>query len=113
MRADFQVTESLTPDDAVRAADAEASGLVVLSDTGDSVFGGAGRRQHRPHRRRCCGSGSQGRALVPLVDAAAVARLAAAGERRHRHARRWAAAISGFYRPIEVTGVVRRSGRAT
>ena len=43
MRADFQVTESLSPDDAVRAADSEAEGIVVLSDTGDLVFaGGAG-----------------------------------------------------------------------
>src|SRR3954452_21790840 len=39
MRAEFQVTESLSPDDAVREADAEPSGLVVPSDTGDSVLG--------------------------------------------------------------------------
>ncbi len=41
LRAAFQEKVSLTPDDAVRAAEAEPSGLVVLSDTGDSVFGGS------------------------------------------------------------------------
>ena len=41
MRDDFQVREAVSVDDAVRMADAEPRGVVVLSDTGDTVFGGA------------------------------------------------------------------------
>ncbi len=41
MRAQFQVYESVPVEEAVRRAVAERKGLVILSDTGDSVFGGA------------------------------------------------------------------------
>ena len=77
MRADFQVTESVSPDEAVRAADGEERGLVVLSDTGTRC-GEAPGATAPSSWSRCSGSGSRA-ALVPLVDAAAVARLAAAG----------------------------------
>ncbi len=79
MRADFQVTESVSPDEAVRAADGEERGLVVLSDTGDSVFGGGAGGDSTVLIESMLRIGIEGRALVPLVDAAAVARLAAAG----------------------------------
>ena len=41
LRDDFQVREAVSIDDAVRMADAEPKGIVVISDTGDTVFGGA------------------------------------------------------------------------
>ncbi len=41
MRDDFQVKDALPVDEAVRKADKAAKGIVVLSDTGDTVFGGA------------------------------------------------------------------------
>ena len=41
MRDDFQVREAVSIDEAVRMADEAPSGVVVLSDTGDTVFGGS------------------------------------------------------------------------
>ena len=41
LRHDFQVKEAVPVDEAVRMADAAEKGIVVLSDTGDTVFGGA------------------------------------------------------------------------
>src|SRR5690606_14432748 len=41
MRDDFQLREAIGVDEAVRMADAEPEGVVALSDTGDTVFGGA------------------------------------------------------------------------
>ena len=40
MREDYQAKDSVDVDEAVRRAD-QTEGLVILSDTGDSVFGGA------------------------------------------------------------------------
>ena len=41
MRADFQKKDAVPIDEAVRMADIAPKGLVVLSDTGDTVFGGS------------------------------------------------------------------------
>ena len=41
MREQFWKFESVPPDEAIRRATTRADGLVILSDTGDSVFGGA------------------------------------------------------------------------
>lgn len=78
MREQFQVFESVPVDEAVRRAVAERRGLVIISDTGDSVFGGATGdstvvlreliRQRVPEL-----------ALVPMVDAAAAAKAWEAG----------------------------------
>lgn len=40
-RADFWKSERVAPDEAVRRADSASRGLIILSDTGDSVYGGA------------------------------------------------------------------------
>jgi microcystin degradation protein MlrC len=106
MRAEFQHTTSIPPDSAVRAAEEAAGGIVVLSDTGDSVFGGS-PGDSTVLLESMLRVGIRGRALVPLVDATAVAVLADAGE---------GAVVtlpvgggrSGFFRPVEVTGTVRR-----
>jgi len=108
MRAEFQVKSSLPPDAAVRAADGEGRGLVVLSDTGDSVFGGAAG-DSTVLIESMLRVGITGRALVPLVDAAAVGVLAAAASGSTVTVT-LGGGISGFYRPLELTGVVRRVG---
>jgi microcystin degradation protein MlrC len=41
LRDRFWVSAQVAPDEAVRQAVAAERGLVILSDTGDSVFGGA------------------------------------------------------------------------
>ncbi len=107
MRADFQVTTSVLPDAAVRAAD-ESRGLVVLSDTGDSVFGGAAG-DSTALIESMLRVGIKGRALVPLVDAAAVAVLSAAASGSTVTVT-LGGGISGFFRPLQLTGVVRRVG---
>ncbi len=107
LRAEYQVTTSVPPDVAVRDADGDA-GLVILSDTGDSVFGGSAG-DSTALIEAMLRVGITGRALVPLVDAGAVAALAdlALGSTATVSL---GGSISGFFRPLEVTGVVRRSG---
>ncbi len=41
LREQFWASERVAPNDAVRQADAAERGLIILSDTGDSVYGGA------------------------------------------------------------------------
>lgn len=108
MRDDFMIEENRMVDDAVRAADAADTGVVILSDTGDSVLGGSTGdstvllesilRLQPTHP-----------ALVPMLDTIAARTLAEAGvgatvtiELGGR---------SGpFFTPLEVTGVVRAVG---
>jgi len=65
-RAEFWVYESVPPADAVRQAVA-GDGLVILSDTGDSVFGGATGDSTVLLREMLTQSITK-KALVPLVD---------------------------------------------
>lgn len=105
LRREFWKSQRVAPADAVAHAVAAPEGLVILSDTGDSVYGGAPGdntvllselvRQNVP-----CLS------LVPVVDAEAVAAAMAAGvaatitlEVGGRHDHR-------FSRPVRVTGRV-------
>lgn len=74
----FWLSERLAPAEAVRQAVAAPEGLVILSDTGDSVYGGAPGdntsllRALLEHQVSCL-------TLVPVVDAEAVAAATAAG----------------------------------
>jgi microcystin degradation protein MlrC len=109
MRADFQVRTSVEPDVAVRQADAAGEGIVVLSDHGDSVFGGSPGdstillesmlRQRIRHR-----------ALVPLIDGAAVAVLKKAGVGA-MVTLPVGGNVTGFFKPLVVTGTVRAIDR--
>ncbi len=106
LRDAFQVRKAVPLDDAVMMAEREPHGVVVLSDTGDTVFGGAAGDS-----TLILGAllrlGVTGRALVPLISPQAVERLATAGE---------GATVTlplggeqtGFFAPLPVTGVVRR-----
>lgn len=78
MRAEFQRTESISVTEAVRRADDAASGVVLLSDTGDSVLGGSGG-DSTVILDAILRADVRGRALVPMIDAQAAVQLAEAG----------------------------------
>ena len=69
MRAEFQKMTSLPAAEAVRQAEFSPRGVVVVSDTGDSVLGGAGG-DSTVLIREMLAQGIEGPALVPLVDPA-------------------------------------------
>jgi microcystin degradation protein MlrC len=105
MRTEFQRTESVPVDQAVIAADQTDGGLVILSDTGDSVLGGSGG-DSTVILEAILRLGIRGRALIPMIDPIAARRLAKAGpgatvtlELGGRSA--------PLFSPLTVTGVVR------
>jgi microcystin degradation protein MlrC len=108
MRTEFQRTESVSVDEAVRRADGAVSGTVLLSDTGDSVLGGSGG-DSTVILDAILRAGGRGRALVPMIDARSAARLAAAGA-----GATVSLALGGrstpLFTPLPVTGVVRAVG---
>ncbi len=104
MKEDFQVKDSVPVDQAVLQADA-MDGLVMLSDTGDSVFGGAGGDSNvilesilRLGAKRPC--------IMPLVSPAVARALHEAGEGATVTIS-LGGDITHFFEPLEVTGVVR------
>lgn len=105
MRTEFQQTDNLAVDVAVRVADDDASGLVLLSDTGDSVLGGSGGDSTVILAALLRG-GIRGRALVPMIDPVSALHLADAGA-----GATVTLALGGrstpLFSPLEVTGVVR------
>jgi microcystin degradation protein MlrC len=109
MRDDFQVREAVTVDEAVRMADAAEQGVVVLSDTGDTVFGGSAGDSNLI-LEAMLRLGITGPALVPLISPQAAQRLADAGEGATVTLPLGGDAATAFFRPIEVTGTVRRVG---
>lgn len=111
LRAEFQLTTSVPADQAVAIAAAEPSGVVVLSDHGDSVFGGAGG-DSTTLLEAVLRLGLPGRAIIPLVDPAAARAIAAQGEGT-TVSRSVGGTQSGFHAPVHVEGVVRAiaSGR--
>ena len=112
LRDAFQLREAVSVEEAVRRADAAPRGVVVLSDTGDTVFGGAAGDSNllleAMLRLRI-----KGPALVPLISPTAAATLTAAGEGREVTLLLGGDAAPAFFRPIEVTGIVRRLGSGT
>lgn len=102
MREQFQVATAIPVADAVAAA-AAAPGLVILSDTGDSVFGGSGGDSTVILSELLKAGGI--RALVPLVDPAGVAALREAGTGAQVELE-LGGSISGFFAPILVRGTV-------
>ena len=105
MRHQFQETESRPVDQAVADADAAEQGMVILSDTGDSVLGGSGG-DSTVLLESILRVGIRNRALIPMIDPVSAPQLAAAGvgatvtlELGGRSA--------PFFTPLEVTGVVR------
>ena len=78
LRAEFWASERVSPEEAIRQADQAAEGLIILSDTGDSVAGGAPGDStcllKEMLRQRISST-----ALVPMVDPEAVGAAAEAG----------------------------------
>ncbi|MCB2001711.1 MAG: M81 family metallopeptidase [Burkholderiaceae bacterium] len=107
LRAEFQKKDAVAIDDAVRMADAADQGLVVLSDTGDTVFGGAAGDSNLI-LESMLRLGIRGRALVPLIAPETVARLVQAGEGATVTLPVGGNVATAFFQPIEVTGTVRR-----
>ena len=79
LREQLCVMESIAPAEAVRRAVAAKEGLIILSDTGDSVFGGASGDSTTILQELLRQQVSQ-MALVPMVDAEVVALAIAAGQ---------------------------------
>ncbi|NQT58618.1 MAG: M81 family metallopeptidase [Bacteroidetes bacterium] len=71
MRKDFWVSERLSPVKAIEEADAASNGLVILSDTGDAVYGG-GTGDSTCIISEMLKQNISSTAFIPIVDAAAV-----------------------------------------
>lgn len=106
MRAEFMVKTAVSVDDAVRMADAEPRGTVVLSDTGDTVFGGTAGDSNLI-LEAILRLGIKGKALMPLIEAETVAKLVDAGEGAEVTLK-LGGLVTGFFAPLEVTGRVRK-----
>jgi microcystin degradation protein MlrC len=110
LRAEFQKKDAVPIDDAVRMADQAASGLVVLSDTGDTVFGGSSGDSNLI-LESILRLGIHSPVLMPLIEPDTVATLVAAGE-----GAKVTLAVGGhsapkFFKPLMVTGTVGRIHR--
>jgi microcystin degradation protein MlrC len=110
MRADFQVKDALPIDEAVLKADAFERGVVVLSDTGDTVFGGAAGDSNLI-LEAMLRLNIKGPALVPMISIPAVEALHAAGEGATVTLDLGGQVASAFFKPLTVTGIVRKIGQ--
>jgi microcystin degradation protein MlrC len=113
-RHEFMEQTAVPIDEAVRMADAENRGVVVLSDTGDTVFGGTAGDSNLI-LESILRQGISGRALVPLISPQNVAALVAAGEGATVTVELGGTAATDFFTPLPVTGTVRKiaPGRIT
>lgn len=109
MRDDFLVREAVTPDEAVRRASAAKSGMVVISDTGDTVWGGAAGDSN-VLLEAMLRLGIDGKALVPMIAPETVARLVEAGEGATVTLPLGGHVAKQFFTPLTVTGTVRKIG---
>lgn len=110
MREEFQVKTSVPPADAVRAAEAADNGVVVISDTGDSVLGGAGG-DSTVLLREMLHQEIDGPALVPLVHPAIASELEGA-DTGDEVTISVGGSVAGMHEPISLTGTLRYSGPA-
>lgn len=105
LREEFFRSERVAPAEAVRQADAAKSGLIILSDTGDSVYGGA------PGDSTCIlkamlAENVSSLALVPMIDPEAVDAAFAAGQGSEVTLSIGGKQDNVFSSPVEVTGRV-------
>ena len=109
LRDDFQIKDAVPIDDAVRMADAAKAGIVVLSDTGDTVFGGSSGDSNLI-LESILRLGIKSRALIPMISPEAVAILVEAGEGAEVTLPLGGSAATAFFKPLQVTGTVRKIG---
>jgi microcystin degradation protein MlrC len=105
LRKRFWLSERVPPAEAVRQAIAAERGLIILSDTGDSVYGGA------PGDSTCILRALLGQplpcgAFVPMVDRAALDAASAAGVGTHITVDVGGKLDKLFSQPVRVTGKV-------
>lgn len=105
LRHEFMLQENLAATDAIAFADDPLRGIVLLSDTGDSVLGGS-TGDSTVILRALLENPPRHRALVPITDPHAAAMLAAMqpGSDVTIDLGGWA---NSFYAPVRVTGTVR------
>ena len=109
MREEFWVLESISPTDAVRQAESAEKGLVILSDTGDSVFGGA-PGDSTWLLREMLQQQISSTALIPMVDAEVVALAINAGVDCELTVALGGKLAGDFHQPVEVTAKVKAIG---
>lgn len=110
MREEFQQKSSVSPAEAVGLAVA-TEGLVILSDTGDSVLGGAGG-DSTVLLREMMTQGVEGSALVPIVDPIAAAELA--GLRQGGSVTvQVGGRVAAMHEPVTISGTLRLTGEMT
>lgn len=107
LRDAFMEREAIAIDDAVRMADAEPRGVVVLSDTGDTVFGGSAGDSNLL-LEAMLRLKIRGPALIPMIAPSVVARLWEAGEGATVTLPVGGETASRFFKPLTVTGTVKR-----
>jgi microcystin degradation protein MlrC len=105
LREQFWACERVSPAESIRQASAAEAGLIILSDTGDSVYGGA------PGDSTCLLQAllhypPSGLAYIPLVDPVALETAIAAGVGRSVSLDLGAKFDRVFSRPVRVTGEV-------
>ena len=110
MRAEFQKKEAVPIDDAVRMAEQAERGVVVLSDTGDTVFGGSSGDSNLI-LESMLRLGVKRPILMPLIEPETVAALVAAGEGATVTLAVGGHAAPKFFQPLTVTGTVGRIHR--
>jgi microcystin degradation protein MlrC len=109
MRAEFQKKDAVPIDTAVRMADEAPKGVVVLSDTGDTVFGGSSGDSNLI-LEAILRLGIKSTALIPLIEPVTAIRLADAGEGAVVTLPVGGHSATRFFTPLEVTGTVRKVG---
>ncbi|MSP49215.1 MAG: M81 family peptidase [Alphaproteobacteria bacterium] len=107
MRVEFMKKDAVAIDDAVRRADAARTGVVVLSDTGDTVFGGTAGDSNLI-LEAILRLGIKSPALIPLIEPKTVATLVAAGEGAEVTLPLGGGSSPKFFTPLTVTGRVRK-----
>lgn len=104
LRSDFQVTDSVPPDEAVAIA-ARMDGLTVMSDTGDSVGGGSGGDSTVLLEAFLRHGGP--RALIPMVHPP-IAGIITDLQEGQELTLEVGSAVSAWWEPLTVTGIVRK-----
>ncbi len=105
LREQFIVLESVPPVTAVKRALAASQGLIILSDTGDSVFGGA-PGDSTQILRAMLDVGVDQPALVPIVDAEVVQQAISAGVGSTIHVAVGGKRAPNFHQPVPITAQV-------
>ena len=105
LRDQFWQSERVAPSEAVRQADSAERGLIILSDTGDSVYGGA------PGDSTCIlkamlAERISSLALVPMIDPVALDSAIAAGVGAQITVDLGGKLDNMFSQPVRVTGKV-------